>query len=91
MMDPLPIQSPTPLTLVFWLEAGHHHPLRLSFFQARYKQIMAEAQMSTFTCSGEDFNWWQLTAADYTGKILCLVGFKQDIFETRSAQMKQMQ
>ena len=44
--------------------------------------------MNTFPGWGEDFNWWQLTAAGSTGKIPRLVGFKLDVFETGSFQRK---
>lgn len=40
--------------------------------------------MNTFTGLREDVDWWQPRAADYTGKIPCLVGFKRDLFETGS-------
>lgn len=44
--------------------------------------------MNTFTGLREDVDWWQPRAADYTGKIPCLVGFKQDLFETGSFLIK---
>lgn len=78
MTDPSPIQSPGPLTVALRLEAGQRRPPRPSFFQPGYKQITDQAQMNTLAHSGEDLDGWQLTAANFTGKIPRLVGFKQD-------------